>query len=688
LHLDFAGGIYYAAIAGNGTVESGRPETGLQYCNILLRMVPLVKDVGFPFIAYQGKARALLGLHRRAEAQAVLGAAIAAARAQNNYFALTQLLVVNGDAESNPQKAIQSLREAAEISKEEGFHHVYAWSTWQLAKAYRDAGDLERSAALTTETIGIMRELEDRNHLPLHLSLLADVEAKKGNFAQADQLYSAAIDVIEGLLVNVSSPQIRASLISTLSDAYVGRFELAATKLSNPEKAYEIIERARGRALADSIRAGTQTIVTSDSLSVEAQKKINGIQIALLHELDGANRQSLLDTLFAAEQLLSPVRRSGFSRSTSPIALRTVQRSIDSDEILLEYVLAESESYCLQISRSRISIIGLSVGREQIESLVEAFLKDLRTKQNDNQASSRLFSILLQPVIGASSPSRLTIVPDGKLHLLPFDALKDTSGKYVIESQTVTYVPSASVLHLLRSEPSPDQYASNFLGIGNVKYSHLNAPKSTTKTDTDRFFDVTRLTNLPGTKEEVLSVAEILHGNNQLLLGNSATEARLKALPLSEFRVIHLAVHGIADTQFPDRAALVLGTGSGEDGLLQAREISDLSIRAQMVTLSACDTGIGRLLGAEGIASLENSFLLAGAKSVVASLWAADDWSSTAVMGHIYRNLMRGLDAGTALREARLEFLSDFGEQALPQYWAGFVVVGNGSIKPFTKASK
>ena len=151
--------------------------------------------------------------------------------------------------------------------------------------------------------------------------------------------------------------------------------------------------------------------------------------------------------------------------------------------------------------------------------------------------------------------------------------------------------------------------------------------------------------------------------------------------PLRDFRMIHLAVHGIADRQFPDRAALVLGTSPApqEDGLLQVREIRDLPLRADLVTLSACDTGNGRLLGQEGIASLERAFLLAGAQSVPASLWTDDDIFTTALMKRFYQHLVDGHDKATALLQAKLDLLEKFGDTALPVYWAGFVLVGEGA---------
>jgi CHAT domain-containing protein len=183
----------------------------------------------------------------------------------------------------------------------------------------------------------------------------------------------------------------------------------------------------------------------------------------------------------------------------------------------------------------------------------------------------------------------------------------------------------------------------------------------------------------------VTSIDGVIKGSRRLLLGRIATEGAFKALPLADFGVIHLAVHGVGSTQFPDRAALVLGSSadSADDGLLQVREIRDLALNADLVTLSACDTGNGRLLGEEGIASLERAFLLAGARSVIASLWTADDTYTIALMKRLYQHLVDGDDKGAALRAAKLDLLEQFGDQALPIYWAGFTLVGDSSTPIF-----
>ena len=160
-------------------------------------------------------------------------------------------------------------------------------------------------------------------------------------------------------------------------------------------------------------------------------------------------------------------------------------------------------------------------------------------------------------------------------------------------------------------------------------------------------------------------------------------EAAFKPEPLADFKIIHIAAHGIASAKFPERAAVVLGSEpkSGEDGLLQVREVRDLSLNADLVTLSACDTGVGPLQGEEGFANLVGAFLFAGAKSVVASLWTANDAFTRTLMERFYRYIADGEDKGSALRHAQIDLVREFADQAVPFYWAGFIMVGDGSGK-------
>lgn len=677
---DFGGALHYTSLVGNGFVEAGQPEAGLKYANTVLKLGSVVPDHGFLYLAYQGKARSLLAMNRTAEAEAVLAAATNRAREEKHNMALAQLLVVSG--------TIENLTEAARISDENGFHHVLAWSAIELAKAYRQAGDLDSAELWASKGIRMVRALEDRYHLPQDLSLLADLQVRNGEFDRADETFSEATDVLDALLVNVTRRQLKSSLIAALSEAYVGHFELVARKLSNPARAYEIIERARGRALADTLRGESETLTNVDGLTVESQAEINRIQLALVHETDRSRRQELLDSLFAAEQLLSPVRKTTSALASSqdrpkPVPLRLLQTSLRPDEALLEYVLSEPESYCLRITRDGLRVIVIAAGRKRIEALVNSYLSAVRSRQPDVAVSQELFSLILEPALGPERKSRLVVVPDGKLNLLPLDALRDSNGKYVLDSYVVTYAPSATVLHLLRQTQASEPLPMSLVAVGGAVYSGTPTGKNSAENAAADFFDLDAVSfpKLPGSKQEVQSIGSIVRGPNQLLLNTDATETAFKALPLENFRIVHLAVHGVANTEFPDRAALVLGTSpaSTDDGLLQVREIRDLPLRADLVVLSACETGSGRLLGEEGIASLERAFLLAGAKAVVASLWTADDIYTIALMKRFYQHLAAGSDKGSALRQAKLDLLQQFGDQALPVYWAGFTLVGESS---------
>ncbi len=194
--------------------------------------------------------------------------------------------------------------------------------------------------------------------------------------------------------------------------------------------------------------------------------------------------------------------------------------------------------------------------------------------------------------------------------------------------------------------------------------------------------DFGKLPPLTAADDEVANVAEALHGKATVLRGGQATEAEFKRLPLSDYGVIHFAVHGAMSTKYPDRSALLLRpSGDGaEDGLLQVREIRQLHLNADLVTLSACNSSAGKVKGEEGVDNLVQAFLVAGAKSVVATLWAVNDEFSRDFMTRFYKELAGGRSVAEALRQTKLEVMRDYGSSQ-PNLWAGFVVYGDGSRK-------
>jgi CHAT domain-containing protein len=166
------------------------------------------------------------------------------------------------------------------------------------------------------------------------------------------------------------------------------------------------------------------------------------------------------------------------------------------------------------------------------------------------------------------------------------------------------------------------------------------------------------------------------------LIGPHATESAFKRAATSQYGIIHLAVHGYASTTERNRSALVLLSDppAGEDGFLQASEIVQLPLNSDLVILSACDTAVGPIEGEEGIAALSSAFLLAGARSVVSTLWSIDDTFSLFLMKQFYKHLAAGETVAVALTAAKRDMLRTYGSAAVPYYWAGFTLEGAANL--------
>jgi CHAT domain-containing protein len=190
----------------------------------------------------------------------------------------------------------------------------------------------------------------------------------------------------------------------------------------------------------------------------------------------------------------------------------------------------------------------------------------------------------------------------------------------------------------------------------------------------DNGFEFSRL---PYSRREVLGIASAFGDKNvDLLTGWEAREDFVKTHSLENYRIIHFACHGFLDESAPHRSALVLSLDSDpeEDGFLQAREVYELRLKADLVVLSACQTGRGRLEGGEGLLGLPRMFFYAGARATISSLWKITDRSTASLMRALYEQLAAGADAGRALRKAKLEMLRS--KFAHPFYWGGFVLHG------------
>jgi CHAT domain-containing protein/tetratricopeptide (TPR) repeat protein len=693
-YSDVAAQIRYYTIIGQGFVETGRAQEGLEYLDRALGLAAKYPEISFPMLAHTGRATALLRLNRRSEAEKalnqILEIAIQTNRTDYEADIHARLGILKSQA-NEPQAAIGHLEQAATLARRTQVYRIEATAELQLAKLYAGAGDRDKARISASQALDAIRKVGDRFAMPEHLAMLAGLEAQTGRTQTAQALYEEAADVIEGMLVNAPSLSAKSSFVAAMSEVFRGHFLLAAQQPGGQALAFQILERARGRITADSLRARSATGERGQSGGSAAHKEISALQLALIRSTSDKERKRLLADLFEAEQRLNLTAtgadRHGVDLRASPVPLATLQRSLPNDEVLLEYVLGEPRSFCLAVDSRSAALVPLA-GKGKIESEVRRHLERVKSRADARESGRTLFELLLRPIPGVQGRSSLIIVPDGSLNSLPFDTLVAGDGRYLVESHVVSLTPSGTALHLLREMlTQPSQRPA--LAIGGVTYERERSlvtksfwpfQKDTVRGVSDLRLSV--LSRLPRTEEEARAVTAAAGRGAVLLGGDQATEAKLKSEPLDQFRILHFATHGISDSEYPDRAALILGWDprSSEDGLLQAREISAMRLNAELVVLSACETGEGRIEGQEGVASLSRAFFTAGTRTVVATHWAVDDTATLSLMKSFYRHLGSGEDRGAALALAKRDLLARHGKDAVPYYWGAFGIVGEAAM--------
>lgn len=676
---------------GHGFIEVRRYGEAIAFFNRAISLSDKTAYAGFPFGAIEGKSSALLEEGDLQNARDLLDRALGVAERSRQVKDRAEILLRMGDCAAhagNLNQAIKQWKAAIDLALKYDRPFVVARAGFTLAKSYVTLGDLKSADEAASRAIESSRRTGNAYYLPRDLTMLADLKALRGLDAQANDLYWQAEDRIEEMLNSLPEPYWKSSLASAMGDTYVHHFELSA-RAAKVDEAFHIIERVRGRTVAAALESKPASLTpgeTGDERNIE--EKLSQIQLNLGQTLDSGQREILEQQIIEYERRLSLVEKPVNVMFQPRASLQEVQRILRPDEAVLEYVLDEPFSYCLSISRDEAIVEKLSAGRTEIERLTRSYLERLRARDGGTEElGAELERILLKPIRLAHS-TRLVVVPDAVLNLLPFEVLYD-DGHPIVESKIVSYVPASTVLYLVRTRTELLTPPRTLLAVGDVVYEnqgnvadHIDKPRGIEDRLLRGLTDLlgTPLHDLPRTRDEVIDVGNIVGHHPLLLLGSQATETAVKSQRLSDFAILHFAVHGFADTEFPERSGLVLGTysGSKDDGLLQAREILQLRLNADLVALSACDTGIGKIDGEAGVNSLAGAFLAAGSRTVMATLWNAQDSYSRILMQHFYTHLKANEDKALALRNAKLDLLRDAHDAIPVYYWAPFVLVGDG----------
>ena len=382
------------------------------------------------------------------------------------------------------------------------------------------------------------------------------------------------------------------------------------------------------------------------------------------------------------------------------LEIAKIQQNLDQDRTLIEYALADTMVYIFVISKNKFAVESHRIDnnfRKNILTLVSATNTDnLMSPGMDDylsysNAAYALYSDLLKPVEKLNSNKKLIIIPDGEIGYISFEMLLSSPADsttmnfrklpYLIYDYVISYGASASLQFsdLQRNNRKP---VRNLLAMA-PSYTNL------TNLEEDGFLDesgnTVYLLPIPGVEDEIKEIRKVLTGKS--LVGDEATEKSFKN-KASEYNILHFAMHTLINNEKPMLSKLVFyqDGDSIEDGMLNTYELFGMDLNAGLAVLSACNTGTGKLLKGEGIMNLARGFIYAGVPGIVMTMWSVEDQASAQVVNSFYKYLNKGLPKDEALRQAKLDMLSE-GDmlKSHPYYWAAYVTIGDYSPMTFIK---
>lgn len=534
------------------------------------------------------------------------------------------------------------------------------------------------------------------------LLLRGDLLWRSGDHERGVADVRAALDTFEQLRGRQPEASVRARYGASTAFAHqlaAGWMLDPARGPPQPEASFELMERLRARVLSENLLAagGKRDLpLELQQRRQELQQRISGLQRRLVDPELGAERSRVQRALEAAEdeevEWNDQVARTLPSFRTlefTPARLPDVQNALGRDEAMLlfqtwtreptpEAPYDDGSSWVLSVSRDTVRAHRIP-NADQLEPAIEQWLALLERRDgSDGPGAARLHRDLLAGALDALpvEVSRLILVPDGPLHALPFDALRTADGGPLLpERYAVSIAPSATLwLHWRESEPR-----SRHGGVLALADPDSLGAQGTAVSQAWRQTGLA-LARLPQARAEAEVASDVGAPGSRVLLGPDASEQRLKSTDLHRFDVVHLATHAIVDLESPARSAVILAPGGeGEDGLVQAREISALDLGPSVVVLASCRSVSGVGLRGEGVVGLGRAFFEAGAHAVVGSLAPLRDDDSSALLTSFYRRLADGSSLSEAMAGARRDRIR---AGAPPAAWGGMIVLGDGGIRP------
>jgi CHAT domain-containing protein/tetratricopeptide (TPR) repeat protein len=509
----------------------------------------------------------------------------------------------------------------------------------------------------------------------------------EGNLDEAVKYYRTAIDEIERQRTTINTEGAKIGFFGDKQAVYQALVRLLF-QTGKFEEAFLIGERAKSRALVDLLarkqdfriaaqdpekvnqllsraQAGEVALARNTAADAELAAKLSqrslptekADAVAILNEVRSFKVE-------AREQLAAQSPELASIVTVSAVKLEDIKARLPADEALVSYYHTDQDLFAFVLTAQGLQ--GTKLAREGLEADVRRFRQMMDNSQSQSRdvrrvagtpetdylgLSQQLYQRLLKPIEAQLQQRQVTIVPHGILHYLPFNALHD-GARFAIERYALRMLPSASTLRYLRADKSAK--TGQILAFGNPD---LGDPKL----------------DLNFAQQEALDVTKT-RPDSKALLRQDATKTAFREFG-AQFKYLHFATHGQFNADEPLASALMLARKDKEDGRLTVSDLYSLSLDADLVTMSACETGLGKIANGDDIIGLTRGFLYAGARSVVASLWKVDDKATSTLMTRFYEKLGK-TDQREALRQAQLETKAAFPH---PYYWAAFQITGNAN---------
>jgi CHAT domain-containing protein/predicted negative regulator of RcsB-dependent stress response len=526
------------------------------------------------------------------------------------------------------------------------------------------------------------------------------VARRRGRRDEALAFFRQAVEALESQGRRLGgSPQAAAAFRAHFAELYRDLEELLIES-GAPEEAFAVFERARARALLALLSHREVGFPEVPALLERERREADSDYDTFVQELAVRGpadpkraelQRKLEDARHRQDDVRARIRaaapRLAALRDPTTLDLEGVRRVLGAGALLVSYSLGPRTSrlYAVGPGPDDFEVHDLGQGepeiRRSVEQLRTAIEKSRVLRQELDARSRALGRLLLGPIaekLGAAR--RILVVPDGILHALPFSALRiPAANRHLIETAPL-HVVSSVTLYAQLAGPEGARAAQSVVGFGDPVFPGAGATPPRDVAATRAVKLGLRLVPLPAARRELEALRTLSPEKARLWLGAEATEERAKTVG-KDARILHFATHGFTDEEFPLESGLALstpGTRSAglDNGLLQAWEIFEsLRLDADLVTLSACQTGLGKELAGEGLLGLTWAFQYAGARSVLASLWEVDDASTAELMRRFYGHLGRGRSKAEALRLAQVDLLRQR-PTAAPFFWAGFQLTG------------